>query len=253
MSLPSFEARLGRAATAIKCAAHYRQQHIEKQRTSVTVSPVQDSLEYLTSSSHVANMTWSEFTLVRNSMATRNIRPAAFLDRDGVINRKAPEGDYIKSPRELELLPGVAEAIAQLNRSGWPVVVITNQRGVARGLMTGADVDEVHQALQTRLGEVGASIEGFFVCPHHRDSCDCRKPKPGLLLRAAEELGLELGRSWMIGDRESDVQAGLAAGCRTIRLEGNAPPDSAAGGAHHHALDLHEAVTWLLEQGAADR
>lgn len=114
--------------------------------------------------------------------------------------------------------------MARLNRAGWAVVVVTNQSGVARGRFTEADVAAVHAHLAELLAGYGARIDAFHYCPHHpeadrveyRRPCECRKPRPGLLLQAAAGLGLDLAASWMIGDRVSDLEAGAAAGCRTV-------------------------------------
>ncbi|MDB5313708.1 MAG: gmhB 3 [Gemmataceae bacterium] len=150
-----------------------------------------------------------------------NPRPAIFLDRDGVV---VEDTHYLGSPEQVQLVPGSADAIASLNQAGWPVVVVTNQSGVARGLFTAGAVDAVHAHLSELLAGYGARIEAFYFCPHYptadveayRSDCACRKPKPGMLLRAAADLGLDLGRSWMVGDRASDLEAGAAAGTRTI-------------------------------------
>jgi D-glycero-D-manno-heptose 1,7-bisphosphate phosphatase len=148
-------------------------------------------------------------------------RAAIFLDRDGVI---IEERGYISKPEQLCLLPGAAEVTALLNRAGWPVVIVTNQSGIARGLLTPSALERIHDRLQHLLGCYGARVDGIYVCPHHpeaeidsyRQQCFCRKPQPGLLLQAAEELHIDLSQSWMIGDRVSDLQAGAAAGCRTV-------------------------------------
>lgn len=144
-----------------------------------------------------------------------------FLDRDGTINR---EVDFLRSPEELELIPGSAEAIYEANRSGWRVVVITNQSGIARGLLTEHDLDSVHDALRQRLAEKNASLDRIYYCPHHPDfgeppyrtSCDCRKPATGMLARAANELDIDLSRSFVIGDRMIDVQTGNNGGVTSI-------------------------------------
>ncbi|HXD87156.1 MAG TPA: D-glycero-beta-D-manno-heptose 1,7-bisphosphate 7-phosphatase [Urbifossiella sp.] len=148
-------------------------------------------------------------------------RPAVFLDRDGVI---IDDVHYLAMPDQVRLIPGSAEAIAALNQAGWPVVVATNQAGVGRGLFTEADVQAVHRHLSALLAGFGAKVDAFYYCPHFAESvhahyravCSCRKPQPGLLRQAAAELDLDLARSWMIGDRESDLQAGAAAGARTV-------------------------------------
>ncbi len=149
------------------------------------------------------------------------LRPAVFLDRDGVL---IEEAEYLSDPAGVRLTPGAADAVARLNRAGWPVVVVTNQSGVARGMFPLERVFEIHARIDELLATAGARIDGWFVCPHHptagvgpyRVECGCRKPKPGMLLRAAADLGLDPAKSWMIGDRPSDLQAGAAAGCRTV-------------------------------------
>jgi D-glycero-D-manno-heptose 1,7-bisphosphate phosphatase len=149
------------------------------------------------------------------------LRPAIFLDRDGVI---IEDVHYLAAPGQIRLIPGSADSIAALNRAGWVVVVITNQSGVARGLFTQADVEAVHIHLSDLLAGYGARVEAYYHCPHYptaevvafRVDCDCRKPKPGMLLQAAADLGLDLARSWMVGDRETDLEAGAAVGARTV-------------------------------------
>jgi len=144
------------------------------------------------------------------------LRPAVFLDRDGTLNRAAAAGDYIRTPDELELLAGAAHAVGKLRRAGYACVVASNQRGVALGLMTERELD----AVDARLHELAGGLEASYYCIHAiGDECDCRKPEPGLILRAAEELGLDLSASWMVGDSATDEAAGLAAGCRALRVQ----------------------------------
>ena len=152
---------------------------------------------------------------------------AVFLDRDGTINRYA---GFLRRPEELQLLDGTAEAIRQINQSGYLAIVVTNQPVIARGEATWEGLEEIHRKMETILGQKGAYLDDIFVCPHHPDkgfpgevpaykmACDCRKPKPGLLLQAAEKYNIDLAESWMIGDQPQDVQAGESAGCRTILL-----------------------------------
>ncbi len=147
-------------------------------------------------------------------------RSAVFLDRDGTVN---VEVHYLSQPEQLELLPTVAETIAMLNSRGIAVVVVTNQAGIARGYFPEHRLLAVHQQLHRLLAEQNAILDGVYYCPHHptaglgayRVTCECRKPMPGMLTRAASELGLDLARSLMIGDRDSDLQAGANAGCLT--------------------------------------
>jgi len=145
---------------------------------------------------------------------------AVFLDRDGVINKKAPEGDYIKSWGEFELLPGVGRAIKKLKENGFLVIVASNQRGIAKGVMTEDDLKEIHIKMKEKFAKEGALIDEIYYCPHDiKDHCGCRKPEPGLLLRAAREYDIDLSESWMVGDSESDIEAGRKAGCKTILIE----------------------------------
>lgn len=146
--------------------------------------------------------------------------PAAFLDRDGVLNHRIMDG-YVTCLAELEILPHVAEAAQRLQAAGYALVVVTNQRGIARGLMSRDDVDRVNAALAEHLALVGAPLAGVYVCPHDRDEgCGCRKPAPGMLLAAARELNLDLGASLLIGDSETDIGAAEAAGVpRRYRIE----------------------------------
>jgi D-glycero-D-manno-heptose 1,7-bisphosphate phosphatase len=151
---------------------------------------------------------------------------AVLLDRDGTINVKAPEGQYITDAEQLELLPGAAEAIRLLNRAGVPVAVVTNQRGVALGRMSHADLRAVHARLHQLLGNEGAWVDAIFFCPHDKGACACRKPAPLMLRRAGAYLGLTtLRHTVMIGDSLTDVQAGRRAGARTVLLgpSGSAP------------------------------
>ena len=120
---------------------------------------------------------------------------------------------------DFHILPGVAEGIALLNHAGFSVIVVTNQRCVAKGLMTEADLQKMHERMTDVLKQAGAVIDATFYCPHEIEPrCDCRKPAPGMLLSAARLRGIDLRTSWMIGDSDNDVQAGLNAGCKTARV-----------------------------------
>jgi D-glycero-D-manno-heptose 1,7-bisphosphate phosphatase len=144
---------------------------------------------------------------------------AAFLDRDGVINRKARKGEYVTCWEEMLILPGVAEAIAMLNKAAFRVIVVTNQRCVVKGLITTADLETLHNRMCGTLASSGARIDAVYYCPHEVwPECGCRKPAPGMLLAAARAHDLDLAASWMIGDSESDVAAGRNAGCKSARL-----------------------------------
>jgi D-glycero-D-manno-heptose 1,7-bisphosphate phosphatase len=148
------------------------------------------------------------------------MRRAAFLDRDGVINVKAPEGEYVTRWEDMHFLPGVAPAIGMLNRAGFQVIVVSNQRAVAKGLITIAELESMHRRMSAALAKEGAAIDGIYYCPHEMTTppCACRKPAPGMLLDAAREHQIDLAASWMIGDSEIDVEAGRSAGCKTVRL-----------------------------------
>jgi D-glycero-D-manno-heptose 1,7-bisphosphate phosphatase len=147
------------------------------------------------------------------------MKQAAFLDRDGIINRKAPEGQYVTRWEEMEFCPGASEAICLLNRAGFLVVIVTNQACVARGLMTAAELECMHARLSFTFEAAGATIDAIYYCPHKNEPpCSCRKPKPGMLLQAARIHNIDLARSWMIGDSARDMQAGRAVGCNTIRV-----------------------------------
>lgn len=142
-----------------------------------------------------------------------------FLDRDGVIIRKAAEGEYITNVGEMVFLPGSSEAIAELSRSGFKVIVVTNQRGVATGKIKLMDLEEIHARLKQVVSKAGGNICDIFCCLHDvSENCICRKPKPGMLLTAAAKHGLSLSECWMVGDAETDVKAGKDAGCKTALI-----------------------------------
>lgn len=157
----------------------------------------------------------------------RNRQKAVFLDRDGTLNRYV---GFLRDIDDLELLPGVAEAVRAINQSGYLAVAATNQPVIARGEVTMPQLEEIHNKLETLLGAEGAYLDAIYYCPHHphkgyageipelKIECDCRKPKPGMLLKAARDLNIDLSRSWMVGDGAADIQAGKAAGCRTALI-----------------------------------
>ena len=138
-------------------------------------------------------------------------RRCVFLDRDGVINVKAPSGEYIRTWREFQLIPAIVDWIRLFNVLDFLVVVVTNQRGVAKQLVRPLDLAEIHRNMIEQLARGGARIDDVFACPHEEDSCDCRKPRPGLIFEAAEKWNIDISRSLMIGDSESDHQ--LAQNC----------------------------------------
>ena len=142
---------------------------------------------------------------------------AIFLDRDGVIN--VNRHDYVKSWDEFEFLTGAKEAIKRINGSSWLVIIITNQSPIGRGMLTHETLDQIHFSMLEELSDSGCYIDAIYYCPHHpNDGCDCRKPKPGSILKAAFDFDIDISASWMVGDSESDLQAGTAAGCKVIRV-----------------------------------
>ncbi len=146
------------------------------------------------------------------------MKKAFFLDRDGVINA---EVEYLYKPDETVILPGVVSALRRLREAGFLAIVVTNQSGVARGMYGEADVHAVHERIRELLAAEGASVDGFYHCPHHpkfSSPCDCRKPQPGMLLAACRDFDIDPARSAMVGDRLSDLAAGRAAGCRACYL-----------------------------------
>lgn len=167
----------------------------------------------------------------------------AFLDRDGTLNVKAAEGSYVTTPTEMRLLPGAGQAVRRLNEAGVFVVLVTNQRGIARGLLTEADYGAVTERLVELLAEEGAALDAVYVCPHERDACDCRKPAPGMLRQAAREHPvIDLACAVMVGDTEADVAAGTAAGTATVRIAAGEVPT----GADRVVPDLAAAVAEIL-------
>ncbi len=187
------------------------------------------------------------------------------MDRDGCL---IEEMGYINHPSRVRVLPRTPEAIARLNAAGIAAVMATNQAGIARGYFSNETLAAVNADLERQLGALGARLDALYVCTHHptageppyRETCECRKPKPGLLLRAAAEMGLDLSRSIMVGDKPSDVEAGQAAGAATVlvltgygrgeweyrRHEWTVKPD-------HVAEDLFDAVEWAMARIGAGK
>jgi D-glycero-D-manno-heptose 1,7-bisphosphate phosphatase len=143
---------------------------------------------------------------------------AVFIDRDGVINQKVPEPAYVTRWEEFCILPYTSRAISLFNKADFRVIVVTNQRCIAKGLISIAELESIHGEMRKKLAGAGAHIDAIYYCPHEKECCDCRKPAPGMLLEAARIHHIDLSASWMIGDSDSDVEAGRKAGCRTARV-----------------------------------
>jgi histidinol-phosphate phosphatase family protein len=174
---------------------------------------------------------------------------AVFLDRDGTL---IEDVGYLGEPERVRLLPGVAEALRDLEARGWLLVVVSNQSGIGRGLLSPEQAQAVAERFLECLHERGARVHAVYCCPHRpTDGCACRKPAPGLLLRGAGQLGIDLARSVLVGDRASDVEAGRRAGCRTIRLVADAD-DAAATRADGTARNWSEVLAWLGEYADRD-
>jgi len=197
-------------------------------------------------------------------MGSGNLR-AIFLDRDGVL---IEDVDLLDHPARIRILPGVAEALARLKEAGFLLLVVSNQPVVARGLLDEEGVRALQRTVEARLTGLGApALDGFYFCPHHpratlpayRGACECRKPKPGMLLRAAAEHGVDPAMSFMVGDRPTDLHAGARAGCRTIWVQTGRHGDPVIEGAGPLPTlqpdwvceGLPEAARWILGLGGA--
>ena len=217
------------------------------------------SAEYIKDAGTAERLTAAERDLASGAVAARNrknLQKCVFLDRDGTLNRYI---GLVTRAEQLELLPGAAQAVRRINEGGWLAVLVTNQPVLARGDCTVQELDRIHAKLETLLGREGAYLDGIYYCPHHPDrgyageveelkiECDCRKPKPGLLLRAAEELGIDLAASVTVGDSFRDVEAGRNAGTRTVHLTCGAQEEIAVR-ADATCADLSEAVKLIFAE-----
>ena len=177
------------------------------------------------------------------------LKSAVFLDRDDTIIRDVP---YLNDPRAIQLLPGAADAIRSLNEARIPAIMVTNQSGIARGFLTEEILSSIHDRLIRLLGNRGALIDAVYYCPHHPEGtvaafsmeCACRKPAPGMLLKAALDFGLELRHSYLVGDKPIDIRTIAAVGGAGILI---APKGSDVSGAAYIAADLPDAVQWILK------
>ena len=176
----------------------------------------------------------------------RSLVAYVFLDRDGVVNRKQPEGAYVTDWRQFEWLPGAVEAIARLNRAGMTVILVTNQRGIALGLLTVDQLELIHSNMRTHLAQRGARLDAIYYCPHEIGECQCRKPDTGLFEQARKDFPqASADNSVVIGDSLSDMQAGQRLGMETIFIEGE--PDRQKAGAAVAAESADAVAGSLLE------
>jgi len=179
---------------------------------------------------------------------------AVFMDRDGTINE---EVGYLDNLDKLQILPEAFEAVRLVNQNGMKTVVITNQSGIGRGFFDEAFVGRVHEEMRSLFLKEGAVIDSFYYCPHHptegmgqyRQVCSCRKPEPGLLLKAAEDLDIDIGKSYMIGDMPKDVEVGQRAGAKGILVQTGYGKVADMGSIHpdYIAQDILDAVTWIMQ------
>jgi len=194
------------------------------------------------------------------SNGTGGLRRAVFFDRDGTLNQ---EVGYVNHPSRLQVYPRAGEAVRLVNEAGWLAIVVTNQSGVARGLFTEALVQKTHRTLARRIAEAGAWLDGIYYCPHHplalhqsyRADCACRKPSPGMLLEAAARFGIDLKRSFVIGDRHLDMQMAHQVGATAVlvltgygRGEWEYQRSAWQRQPDHVARDVREAARWILRQ-----
>lgn len=189
---------------------------------------------------------------------TEMLRSAVFLDRDGVINRNRT--DHVKSWSEFEFLPGVLQSLRVLAQLAWPIIVVSNQAAIGRGLVSREMVEDIHRRMTLMVEKAGGRIDAVLYCPHRPDEgCMCRKPANGLLLRAAEDLHLDLARSFMVGDAASDIYAASAVGCQPILVKTGRGKEQLML-LHNEGIngffvaeDLDEAVTCIMRQIAVDQ
>ncbi|MGE4578844.1 MAG: D-glycero-beta-D-manno-heptose 1,7-bisphosphate 7-phosphatase [Desulfuromonadales bacterium] len=200
----------------------------------------------------------SRLTPHASRLTEKPAQRAVFLDRDGTIN---VEKDYLHRLEDFEFIPGAIEAIKRLKESGFLIVVVTNQSGIARGYFTEDDVNRLHAHLQKELARYGTGVDAFYFCPHHPDfgtkagegDCNCRKGKPGMLLQAATDWNIDLTASIMIGDKHADLEAGRAAGCYTILVRTGYGEEELKKGARKVADEVAEnllvAAQYVLGHG----
>ncbi len=216
--------------------------------------------EYLKDMGTPERLVKVEEAVITGKVFRRNIeqkQKAIFLDRDGVIN---DDTEFIKTPEDMKLLPYTSKAIKQINQSEYLAIVATNQSVVARNLCTEDELKQIHNKMESDLGNEQAYVDKIYYCPHHPDKgfpdenpiykidCDCRKPKPGMLLQAAEKFNIDLSESYMVGDHERDIQAGKAAGCMTIGVTTGKGLRQTLTKSDYFFDHLNEAVEFILEE-----
>lgn len=163
-----------------------------------------------------------------------------FVDRDGVINRKPKDGAYVTSWSEFDFIPGAIDAIRVLNAANWRVIAVTNQRGIARGMMTAEDLEGIHRRMLDELNTGGAHLDAIYYCPHAERSCECRKPGIGLFLKAKADFpDIAFDDTFVIGDSDGDMEAGRRLGARLIRIGQVAAPDELGSGSLADAVDRY--------------
>ena len=179
------------------------------------------------------------------------MRQAVFLDRDGTIN---DDPGYVSKPEQMVLLPRSGEALACLSRAGFELIVVSNQSGVGRGMFAAEMLPMIHAELNRHLAPYGVCLNHFELCFHHPDNkCDCRKPEPKLILDASKRLGIDLSRSFMVGDRPADLGAGRSAGCRAVALVRtgfghDTEKKLTPGQADFVGNDLLDVARWIVDQ-----
>lgn len=166
---------------------------------------------------------------------------AVFLDRDGVINRKAASHEYIKKWEEFEFLSGVKIALKKLSNTNYKIIVLTNQRGISRGKMSLKDLNNIHSNMLKEIKISGGRVDSIFFCPHDIGKCDCRKPSPGMLDKAVEKFNIDLKSSWIVGDSDSDIELGKSRNCKTIYIGKDFE------GADYKAANLNDAVKIIID------
>ncbi len=189
--------------------------------------------------------------LDRNAAGVDGTRPAVFIDRDGTI---MIDVGYPKYARQVSLIPGAVRALRELRRQGFLIVIISNQSGIGRGYMTRRQADNVHKRVISLLANSGVEIDDAYYCPHAPDDgCKCRKPSPEMLFEAARKFNIDLSRSFMIGDRDVDVETGKRAGCRTLCLRSAETPTAGSIMADHESGDWEGLVRYILDNASTEK